>query len=178
MNPVAPWPAGSLRIEALGQGHDRGAFACGVDPLDRYIRQQASQDMRRVTARVFVAVSAEHPDRILGYYTLSAATIAAGDLPSDVTKRLPRYPVPAALVGRLAVDRTAARRGLGSLLLADAVKKTMLAAQTVAMTVIAVDPIDDAARRFYEAFGFRSLLGPERRMFLSLPPSNNPGPEG
>ncbi|UEM21822.1 GNAT family N-acetyltransferase [Skermanella mucosa] len=149
-----------------------------MESLDRYIRQQASQDMRRVMARVFVAVSADHPDRILGYYTLSAATVSAGDLPPDMTQRLPKYPVPAALVGRLAVDRTAARRGLGSLLLADAVKKTMLAAQTVAMTVIAVDPIDDAARRFYEAFGFRSLLGPERRMFLALPTLKRDSLEG
>jgi ribosomal protein S18 acetylase RimI-like enzyme len=69
----------------------------------------------------------------------------------------------------LAVDRSFARPGLGSILLADAVKKTMAAAETVAMTVVIVDPIDDAARAFYAAFGFRGLQGPRQQMFLTLP---------
>lgn len=94
------------------------------------------------------------------------------NLPPEVAKRLPRHPIPAALVGRLAVDNSFARRGLGSILLADAVKKTMTAAETVAMTVVVVDPIDDSARAFYSAFGFRSLQGPQQRMFLTLPRTN------
>ncbi len=86
-----------------------------------------------------------------------------------MAKRLPRHPIPAALGGRLAVDRNFAGRGLGSVLLADAVQKAIAAAETVAMTVVVVDPIDDAARAFYSAFGFGSLQGPQRRMFLTLP---------
>jgi ribosomal protein S18 acetylase RimI-like enzyme len=73
------------------------------------------------------------------------------------------------LIGRLAIDRDFQRRRLGSVLLADAMQKAIAAAETVAMTVIVVDPIDDAARAFYAAFGFVSLQGPERRMFLTLP---------
>ena len=76
--------------------------------------------------------------------------------------------MPAALLGRLAVDHSLARRGLGGILLADAVKRTLAAAQTVAIAVIVVDPIDAAAQSFYSAHGFRSLDGPERRMFLTL----------
>jgi GNAT superfamily N-acetyltransferase len=162
------WAPGSLRIQALGPDHDRQAFDCGVASLNRYLLEQSSQDTKRGTARVFVAVATDHPRRILGFFTLSAATIMTTDLPSDFARRLPKYPVPAALVGRLAVDRSVAGRGLGSLLLADAVKKTRLAAETVAMMAMVVDPIDDAARRFYTAFGFQSLLGPEPRMFLAL----------
>jgi ribosomal protein S18 acetylase RimI-like enzyme len=111
----------------------------------------------------------EEPKRIAGFFTLSAAWVVASDLPPEVAKRLPRHPIPAALVGRLAVDSGFARRGLGGILLADAVKKTMAAAETVAMTVVIVAPIDDAARAFYAAFGFRSLQGPRRHMFLTLP---------
>jgi GNAT superfamily N-acetyltransferase len=159
----------SVRIEPLGSGHDRAAFDCGNESLDRYIRTQASQDTRRGAARVFVAVQPEQPERIAGFFTLSAAWVVASDLPPDVAKRLPRHPIPAALVGRLAVDRGFTRRGLGSILLADAVKKTMAAAQTVAMTVVIVDPIDDAARAFYAAFGFRSLQGQRQQMFLTMP---------
>jgi GNAT superfamily N-acetyltransferase len=159
----------SVRIEPLGSSHDRTAFSCASDDLDRYIRTQASQDTRRGVARVFVAIMPEEPKRIAGFFTLSAAWVATSDLPPEVAKRLPRHPIPAALVGRLAVDRAFARRGLGSILLADAVKKTMAAAETVAMTVVIVDPIDDTARAFYAAFGFRSLRGPQQQMFLTLP---------
>ena len=162
----------SVRIEPLGSGHDRAAFNCGNQSLDRYIRTQASQDIRRGIARVFVAVMPEEPTRIAGFFTLSAAWVVASDLPVEVAKRLPRHPIPAALVGRLAVDSSFARRGLGSILLADAVKKTMAAAETVAMTVVIVDPIDDDARAFYAAFGFRSLQGPRQQMFLTLPRDN------
>ena len=159
---------GSVRIEPLAPRHDRTSFRCGNDSLDRYIREQASQDVRRGLASVFVAVMPEQPERILGYLTLSATSVAASDLPPDAAKRLPRYPIPAALLGRLAVDQGFARRGLGGILVADAVKKAMEAAATVAITVVVVDPIDERARAFYSAFGFRRLEGPQRRMFLAL----------
>ncbi len=159
----------SVRIEPLGSDRNRAAFDCGNESLDRYIRTQASQDIRRGIARVFVAVTPGEPNRIAGFFTLSAAWVMASDLPPDAAKRLPRHPIPAALVGRLAVDRGFARRGLGSILLADAVNKTLAAAETVAMAVIIVDPIDDAARAFYAAFGFHSLQGPRQQMFLTLP---------
>ncbi len=166
----------SVRIEplgpSLGPSYDRAAFRCGNESLDRYIREQATQDTRRGVARVFVAVMPEEPQRIAGFFTLSAAWVVASDLPPEVAKRLPRHPVPAALVGRLAVETGFARRGLGSILLADAVKKAMAAAEMVAMTVVVVDPIDDAARAFYSAFGFRSLQAPQRHMFLTLPRSS------
>jgi GNAT superfamily N-acetyltransferase len=162
------FPAGSLRIERLASVHDRIAFACGNDTLDRYLREQATQDERRGIARVYVAVEFERPERILGFFTLSAAAVSRDDLPPEMAKRLPRHPVPAALVGRLAVDRSVAGRGLGRGLLVDAIDRTLLAAEAVAMAVVVVDPIDDGARRFYEAHGFRSLMGPERRLFLAL----------
>lgn len=159
----------SIRIEPLGEIHDRAAFSCGKEPLDRYLRQQATQDIRRGVASVFVAVAPERPERILGFFTLSAASIVPSDLPAETAKRLPRHPIPAALIGRLAVDRSVARRGLGGILLADAIEKARTAAATVAMAAVAVDPIDDEARSFYTAFGFRSLEGPQHRMFLALP---------
>jgi len=159
----------SIRIEPLGSFHDRVAFSCGKEPLDRYLRQQATQDIRRGVASVFVAVNPEEAGRILGYFTLSAAAIVPLDLPPENARRLPRHPIPAALIGRLAVDRGVARRGLGGILLADAMQKAIAAAQIVAMSAIVVDPIDGEARSFYAAFGFRSLQGPQTRMFLALP---------
>lgn len=164
---------GSIVIGPLTSHHDRASFRCGNEALDRYIREQAGQDSRRGIARVFVAVAVDDPDRILGLCTLSATSITASHLPPEVARRLPRHPVPAALLGRLAVDRSVARGGLGGILLADAVKRALAASETVAIAVIVVDPIDEAAQSFYAAHGFRSLEGPERRMFLTLsaPPS-------
>jgi GNAT superfamily N-acetyltransferase len=160
--------ADSIQIEPIDAHHDRSSFSCGNESLDRYIHEQASQDVRRNTARVFVAVMPDRPEHILGFFTLSAATVVAADLPPAMEKRLPRHPIPAALIGRLAVDLAAAGQGLGSVLLADAVKKTKVAAETVAMSVIVVDPIDDGAQGFYAAFGFQSLRGPQRRMFMAI----------
>jgi GNAT superfamily N-acetyltransferase len=162
--------AASVRIEPLGAQHDRGSFECGSEALDRYLKERATQDIRRRLARLFVATAVDNPARILGFFTLSAAAIVAADLPPDVAKRLPRYPIPAALIGRLAVDRKIAGRGLGGILLMDAIERAKVAARTIAITVIVVDPIDDAAQSFYASFGFHGLQGPQRRMFLALPP--------
>ena len=158
----------SIRIEPLGTQHDRKAFSCGNESLDRYLREQANQDIRRDLTRLFVATPLDETTRILGFFTLSATSIAAADLPAESAKRLPRYPVPAALIGRLAVDQKSAGRGLGGVLLIEAIERARFAAQTVAMTVIVVDPIDETARSFYAAFDFRDLQGPQRRMFLTL----------
>lgn len=160
--------AGSVRIAPLGTQHDRASFECGNEALDRYLKERANQDIRRGLARLFVATPADDPTCVLGFFTLSATAILAADLPSEAAKRLPRYPIPAALIGRLAVDRDSAGRGLGGVLLMDAIEKAKIAARTVAITVIVVDPIDDTARSFYSAFGFRSLQGPQQRMFLTL----------
>ncbi|MBI3514112.1 MAG: GNAT family N-acetyltransferase [Proteobacteria bacterium] len=157
-----------MDIEPLESLHDRGAFSCGKESLDRYLRQQATQDIRRGVANVFVAVAPQERGRILGFFTLSAVSVVPTELPADIAKRLPRYPIPAGLIGRLAVDRSVARRGLGGILLSDAIQKAMTAAEIVAMSAIVVDPIDDEARAFYSAFGFRSLEGPQHRMFLTL----------
>jgi GNAT superfamily N-acetyltransferase len=162
--------AASIHIEPLEARHDRASFACSNEALNRYLKERANQDIRRGLARLFVATPIEDPARILGFFTLSATAIVAADLPPDLAKRLPRYPIPAALIGRLAVDRKSAGRGLGGILLIDAIEKAKVAARTVAITVIVVDPIDDAAASFYAAFGFHSLQGPQRRMFLTLPP--------
>ena len=87
-----------LVIEPLGPEHDRASFSCGEPALDSYIRRQASQDARRRVAQVFVAVG-NAPGEIAGYYTLSAASFEKDELPADLAKRLPHYPVPAAVLG-------------------------------------------------------------------------------
>lgn len=157
----------TFAIEALERRHDRSRFACGSEPLDRYIRKQASQDVRRRTARVFVAVP-EGGTEVAGFYTLSAASIARGDLPEREARRLPCYPVPAALLGRLAVDRGYRGRGLGASLLADALRRVARVGETLAVYAMVVDAKDERAQAFYERFGFVRLPDAGRRLFLPM----------
>jgi GNAT superfamily N-acetyltransferase len=148
--------------------HDRAAFACGNDALDRYLRQQAGQDARRRVAAVFV-MTQPGETQVLGYYTLSQASVLLDALPPEQRKRLPRYPnVPVTLMGRLAVHRPAQGTGLGALLLGDACRRTAAVADEVASAGLLVDAIDDDATRFYERFGFTAFHDSSRRLFLPM----------
>lgn len=148
--------------------HDRAAFSCGQEQLDRYLREQAVQDVKKRVAAVFVAARPGKGD-ILGYYTLAQASVALDDLPAAMKKRLPRYPnVPVTLLGRLAVRRDGQGIGLGTRLLGDAARRAAQAAADVASAGIIVEPIDDAAAGFYEKFGFGAISDSPRRMFLPM----------
>jgi predicted N-acetyltransferase YhbS len=107
----------NLVIRPLDGDHDRSGFHCCVASLDAYIKKQARQDVKRRVSRVFVATSAEQPNNIVGYYTLSTLSIELSQLPQALTRKLPRYPVPAALLGRLAVNQAAQGHGVGRMLL-------------------------------------------------------------
>ena len=159
--------ADPLVIEPLDRRHDRTNFFCGLPELDRYLARQAGQDVRRRIARVFVCTAGE-TDAVLGFYTLSALSIDLASLPAELSRKLPRHPVPCALIGRLAVDRSAQGRGMGRLLVADAVKRVVAAGETVAMHALIVDAANDAAKRFYQGFGFLPLTDDPMRLFLPL----------
>jgi ribosomal protein S18 acetylase RimI-like enzyme len=153
-------------IAPLSPNHDRLAFSCGVAALDAYLHKQAGQDVRRRVANCFVAVL-PNAGVIAGYYTLSAASIPVTDLPSALAHRLPRYPlVPAALVGRLAVDRQYAKRGLGGALLFDALERAAKA--DPAIFALVVDAKDELAADFYRHFGFQPFTGRPMSFFLAL----------
>lgn len=157
----------ALAIEPLGSHHDRAAFSCGEPALDSYLQRHASQDVRRRVAQVFVALG-DAPEKIAGYYSLSATSFEKNDLPPTLAKRLPHYPVPAAILGRLAVDRTCQGRGLGETLLLDAIRRVVRASATLAVYAIVVDAKNDRAVAFYERYGFRAFATERSRLFLPL----------
>lgn len=152
------------QIEPLSSQHERGAFSCGVGPLDRYFRTQAGQDARKRVAAPFVLLSPE--GAVAGYYTLSAFLIRLADLPAEMARKLPRYPqLPATLLGRLAVDLRYRGLGYGRLLLADALFRSVRS--DIASFAIVVDAKDESARRFYERESF--LPFPDHPMKLFRP---------
>jgi len=164
-----------LVIEAISSSHDRKNFSCGTPALDSYIRQQARQDIKRRISRVFVARSHEHPLTILGYYTLSSLSIALDALPGEIARKLPRHPIPAVLLGRLAVDENARGTGIGKMLLMDAITRTLTVSSEIAIYAMVVDAIDAKAQTFYQQYGFLPLSQDSRRLFLPLKSIQIPG---
>lgn len=168
-------------IRPLDHTADSAHFDCGESALNAYLQRYATQDIKRGVARAFVATPI-HPDQpdqpdqpdavgssrcaVAGFYTLSAASVAAETLPEAWRKKLPRYPVPAALLGRLAVAQSAQGQGLGSILLADACQRVAAVSQTLAVVAIMVDAQSPQAAAFYQHFGFVQLPGQSSRWML------------
>lgn len=153
-----------FRIEPLVTGHNRSAFECGAEPLDRYLRVQAGQDARKNIAAPFVLVLSD--GTVAGYYTLSATAINLAELPEKTARKLPRYPLlPATLLGLLAVDRHHQGKGYGRFMLADALFRAFRS--EIASFAVIVDAKDESALRFYQRESFLSL--PDQPMKLFLP---------
>ncbi len=154
-----------LRIARLDASHKRDNFICGSEPLERYIKTQATQDMRKRVSSCFVALTAEN--EIAGYYTLASTSVFLSELPESITKKLPRYPmVPAVLMGRLAVSQTYKGLGVGGVLLYDALHRATIA--EIAAYALVVDSKDQSATAFYEHHGFMQLVGVESKLFIPL----------
>jgi predicted GNAT family N-acyltransferase len=154
-------------IEPLGD-HDRAAFSCGDASLDRYIREQASQDVKRGLTSVFVITAKDAPKQILAYYTLSSRELKLDQLPEEIAKKAGKYGhVGVTLLGRMAVAEKSKGTGLGALTLMNALHKSLLAATDVASLAVLVEAIDTDAANFYRKYGFIEL--PEDKLKLLLP---------
>ena len=144
-----------FKIVPFASVHSREDFSSGTPELDRYLKQYAIQDVRRNFATLFVAVK-DDTTKVSGYYTLSNASVNMLIVPEPIQKKLPKYKeIPAIRLGRLAVDRSARRQGLGARLLANAVIRST--SNVSAWALMVVDAKDDTACSFYRKFGFESL---------------------
>lgn len=154
-------------IEELVARHDRSTFSCGQPSLDDFLRLYASQNQKTGVSRTFVAVR-PGATKVYGYYSISAGAVALDRLSEEQRNRLPRYPVPVAHLGRLAVDRSAQGQRLGEFLLIDALRRIHIAADSIGIHAVEVVAIDDAARRFYLKYGFTGLLDDPHHLFVSM----------
>lgn len=154
-------------IRRLEKRHDRSAFHCGQPLLDEWLSERAGQFDRRDLSRTFVAT---RPDDMIvcGYYALSTHRVIYDALPRSEAKTLPRLDVPVVLIGRLAVDQSMQGRGLGAMLLIDALRRSVHISAHVGIRAVEVDALHEAARGFYMKFGFRPLLDDPRHLFLPL----------
>lgn len=161
------------RIERLDrERHVRAAFHCGNEQLDRFLHETAHQAFVKNVAVTYVAVDDANPSRILGYYTLSSHAIVAHDIPESERKRrnLPRHSslVPSTILGRLGIARDVQGKGLGSLLLMDALARSYAASFSVASLAVVVDAIEEGVVPFYTQYGFRRFSETSRKLYVMM----------
>jgi predicted GNAT family N-acyltransferase len=160
-------PKPKLHIEPLRASHDRAAFSCGVPPLDKYLQTQASQDMKKRLAAVYVLTV--DGKTIAGYYTLSAYSVRLDKIPEEIARKLTRMPeVPATLVGRLARSSAFHKKRIGEILLMDALKRSLAHSKHVASWTVMVDAKDANAVAFYKKYGFIEIPATPSRLFLPM----------
>jgi ribosomal protein S18 acetylase RimI-like enzyme len=152
-------------------------FTCGVRALDDFFARHALANEEGGLGRVYVLRRVDESPgddstlpAVLGFYTLSMASAEAAHVAEALQRKLPRYPMPVALIGRLAVDRRAQRLRLGEKLLVDAIDRVVAAASVIGCLGIVVDAKDEGAAHFYAKYGFVFLAEGDwpRRMFLPI----------
>ena len=139
--------------EPLIPDHVLDGFNCGTASLNSWLLEHARQATAGGSARAYVVVDAEE-GRVVGYHALAAATVAPADATARARRGQPRHPIPAVLLARLAVDLTVQRRGIGALLLRDAMLRAVNASEQIGARVLLVHALHDEARRFYLRWGF------------------------
>ncbi len=150
-------------IEPLDKSHQRENFDCGEISLNDFLRKYARQNAERGLGRTFVAVLPGEK-RVLGYYTLSSGSIAFDAVP----EKLPRYPIPVAHLGRLAVDSSMRGQGLGELLLIDALERTVIIAGDFGIYAVELFALTERAKQFYLKYGFVSLKDDDKHLYLPV----------
>lgn len=157
----------SVSVQPLREHHDRTKFVSGVMELDRYFQLQAGQDAKRNVAAPFVLL--DQDETVIGYYTLSAYGIRLAELPADMVKKLPKYPVlPATLLGRLAVSREHHGRKLGQFLVIDAMRRSWINTREIGSVGLIVEAIDENAENFYRHHEFAALPGHSGKLFMPM----------
>ena len=159
---------GQFTISPLDpEKHRRSEFSCELPELTVFIQLRASHEGRLFASGCFVLAPINDPGRIAGYYTLTNASILLTKIPPDVAKKLPRYPeFGATLIGRMARALDFKGQDIGGLLLADALERTLAAAQQFGSVAVVVDPKTDKAARFYQRNGFNWI--DDKRMFIPM----------
>ena len=160
------------QVTRLDPADIAAGFRCGKHPLDDFFARHALPNDRAGICRVYVlrrrAIDAPNLPAVLGFYTLSMASVTADSLAPALREKLPRYPLPVALIGRLAVDERAQGRRLGEVILLDALRRVLDAADVVGCVGAIVDAKDEGAECFYAKYDFETISAEKwpHRMFV------------
>jgi GNAT superfamily N-acetyltransferase len=154
-----------LRVAPLEAQHAVEDFDCGSEPLNRYLQRHALSNHAAGAGRTYVALS---DTQVIAYYTLAASQADYADAPERLVKGMARHPIPLMLLARLAVARSWQNKQIGAGILRDAMRRTLAAAEIVGVRAMAVHAKDDAARRFYERFGFMPSPTDPNHLFILI----------
>ena len=164
-----PDPESVWVFESISRNHHREAFDCGNADLDEYLRRYARQNEALGLGRTIVAVSRDDArGRVMGYFTLRGGSVPLDQIPEEAQRRLPKHPVPVVHLARLAVDREVRGRGLGALLLIEALRRAHAASGLIGARLIELHAIDDTAKGFYRHFGFQEMRDDKRHLYLPM----------
>lgn len=153
-------------IELLDKKHNRNIFDCGRELLNNYLKNQAGQDIKRKLSACFVLAENQN---IIGYYTLSNNSVPLDHFHENIRRKLPKsyISIPVTLLGRLAIDKDHQGKGIGKILLVDALKRSYQTSKQIASFAVVTDPIDTEAENFYEKYGFIKLPD-SGKMFIAM----------
>jgi predicted GNAT family N-acyltransferase len=152
--------------EPIGKHHDRSAFNCGDETLNQFLYRHARQSHEKGGAKTYLAVS-ESNEKILGYYSLSPASIAYESAPEVIKRGLARHDVPVFRLGRLAIDLSVQSQGLGGQLLLAAGRRCLLVAAQAGGVALLIDAKNERVAKWYASYGAVPLL--DAHLSLLLP---------
>lgn len=147
----------------LSAEHRLDEFACGLASLDDWLKRRARANQISGASRTYVV--ADKTGRVAGYYCLASGALALNEAPGGIKRNMPD-PIPMAVLGRLAVDQSWQKHGLGAAMLRDAVERTQAASAIIGMRGLLVHALSDEAKAFHERYGF--VASPARPMTLVL----------
>lgn len=158
-------PSRGLHLQRLDANHHVSAFESGSEQLDDWLRRHAVAAQQMDSARTFVLV---RRDRVVGYFSLTMGSVLRADAPAKLVRGLPAYPIGMVLLARLAVHASEQGKGMGALLLAEALRKAIAAGDAAAARFVVVDAVDDAAVAFYKRYGFAPAPEHDRRLYRRM----------
>jgi GNAT superfamily N-acetyltransferase len=154
------------KIESLNQEHLIAEFDCGDEQKNKFLKQFALQNSKGGLGRTYVAFIPNEENRVYGYYTISSSAVKFKNLPP--AKHLPRYPLPAILIGKLAIDKTAQKQGLGTALLFNALKRATTVAEEIGVFLIEIKAVNERAKNLYQKIGFLEMLDEPMKLYLGI----------
>ncbi len=160
-------PNSKIIIESLKRSHARNSFDCNDLDLNHFLQKYAMQNQESGFSRTFVAIEEDCKAQILGYYSITAASIDKNNLPEKAKKRFPNHPTPIIRLARLAVDLNHQKKGLGEYLLIDALDRSLKVSSNIGCVAVIVDAKHETAKNFYLKYEFESL--PHNPLVMWLP---------
>lgn len=155
-----------METKPLDKLQDRASFDCGVEPLNDYLQKYALQNQKKDAARTYII--ADEEDRIIGYYTLVFGSVSIDETTPEISAGLGKYPIPVILPARLAIDKNQKGKGLGKILMRDALLRAVSASEIAGLRAFLVHAKDESTKAFYEKFGFQPSPYNKFHLYLKM----------